>query len=161
MSIQDFLPSIRSKAKEPADDVFSSFRKQVEHLFDDYGSGFFPQNTAVSMRSNVSETDKEICITAELPGLTVDDVDVSVNGDQIVVKGEKKSEKEEKADDQGREFHMVERASGSFWRAMTLPFQINADLVKAEVKDGILTVTVPKPPEAVEKIKKINVTSAQ
>jgi len=161
MSLQDFLPSIRSVAKEPAEDVFSSLRKQVEHLFDDYGNGFFPQTTAISMRSNVSETDKEICITAELPGLMVEDVDVSVNGDQIVIKGEKKSEKEEKADDQGREFHVIERASGSFWRAMTLPFQINADLVKAVVKDGVLTVTVPKPPEAVEKVKKINVAYAK
>lgn len=161
MSLQDYLPSVMLRGKNTDADLFSSFRKQIEDAFDDYGNGFFSQSQLVSVRSNVSETDKEICVTAELPGLTDADVDVSVAGDLITIKGEKKSEKEEKSDEKGREFHMIERSSGSFRRTMTLPFQIDADTVKASVKDGVLTVTIPKPPEAVEKVKKIKVTHAQ
>jgi HSP20 family protein len=161
MSLQDYLPSVMAKNKNTDADLFSSFRKQIENVFDDYGNGFFAQNPLVPVRSNVSETDKEIRVTAELPGLTGADVDVSIAGDVITIKGEKKSEKEEKSDEKGREFHMIERSSGSFRRAMSLPFQIDADSVKADVKDGILTVTIPKPPEAVEKVKKIKVTHTQ
>lgn len=161
MSLQDYLPSIMAKSKNTDADLFSSFRKQIENVFDEYGNGLFGQKPLVPVRSNVSETDKEIRVTAELPGLTDADVDVSVAGDLITIKGEKKSEKEEKSDEKGREFHMIERSSGSFHRTMRLPFEIDADTVKADVKDGVLTVTIPKPPEAVEKIKKIKVTHAQ
>ena len=161
MSLQDYLPTAMVKGKNADDDLLSSLRKQIENVFDDYGNGFFSQNHLVAVRSNVSETDKEFRVTAELPGLTADDVDVSVAGDLITIKGEKKSEKEEKSDEKGREFHMIERSSGSFRRTMTLPFQIDANSVVADVKDGVLTVTIPKPPEAVEKVKKIKVTRAE
>ena len=100
-------------------------------------------------------------MTAELPGLTEADVDVSVTGDRIVIKGEKRSEKEERSDEEGREFHCVERTSGSFQRMMTLPFTINPDKVEAVVKDGVLTVTIRKPPEAVENTQKIKVAQAK
>ena len=118
-------------------------------------------NNEVNVRSNVSETDKEFCVTAELPGMTEADVDVSVTGDRIVIRGEKKSEKEERSDEEGREYHRIERTSGSFQRTMTLPFTIDADKVEAQVKDGVLTVTIPKPPEAVEKTRKVKVAHAK
>jgi HSP20 family protein len=158
MSLQDYLPSKMTKGKNAEVDLFSSFRKQIENVFDDYSNGFFGQSQLVAVRSNLSETDTDIRVTAELPGLTDADVDVSVVGNLITIKGEKRSEKEEKSDEKGREFHMIERSSGAFRRTMTLPFEIDADTVKAEVKDGVLTVTIPKPPEAVEKVKKITVT---
>ncbi len=111
------------------------------------------------MRSNVSETDKEICITAELPGMDQKDIDISVAASRITIKGEKKSEKEEKKEEEGRQFHRIERSSGSFQRSISLPFYIDPDKVGAEFKNGVLTVTIAKPPEVAEKTKKIEVTS--
>ena len=84
-----------------------------------------------------------------------------MTGDRIVIKGEKKSEKDERGDEKGREYHRIERVSGSFQRVMTLPFTIDADKVEAVVKDGVLTVTIPKPPEAIENTKKVKVAQAK
>ncbi|WP_298865129.1 Hsp20/alpha crystallin family protein [uncultured Sulfitobacter sp.] len=161
MSYQDYLPSTWIRNQMRHEHPLVALRKEVDDLFDDFGDGFFSGGDKVSIRSNVSETDKEFSVTAELPGLTEADVDVSVTGDRIVIKGEKKSEKEERSDEEGREFHRVERTSGSFQRMMTLPFAIDPDKVEAVVKDGVLTVTIPKPPEAVEKTKKIKVAQAK
>lgn len=161
MSYKDFLPTNWIRTRETDEHPLVSLRKEVDSLFDDFGNGFFRNINEVNVHSNVSETDKEFTVTAELPGLTDADVDVSVTGDRIVIKGEKKSEKEECSDEKGREFHRVERTSGSFQRIMTLPFTIDADMVEAVVKDGVLTVTIPKPPDAVENTKKIKVSHAK
>lgn len=158
MSYQDWLPSLWKRSDDD-DEPFMALRKQINTMFDDFDKGMFDRAASFRVRSNVSETDKEICITAELPGLTDKDVDVSVTGDRIVIKGEKKSEKEEKKDDEGREFHRVERVSGSFHRVMRLPFEIDASKVSAVVKDGVMTVSIKKPPEIADKTKKVKVTA--
>ena len=161
MSYQDYLPSSWTRKRNGDEHPLVSLRKEVDTLFDDFGNGFLGAGSAMSVRSNVSETEKDFCITAELPGMTEEDVDVSVSGDRIVIKGEKKSESEEKSDEKGREFHRIERRSGSFQRTTTLPFTIDPDAVDAKVKDGVLTVTVGKPPEAVSKTTKIKVAKAE
>lgn len=155
MAYENWLPSSWLGGKDDDDAPFGSLRKQIDTLFEDFGNGVMKRADTFSVRSNVSETDDAVCITAELPGVELDDIDVSVSGNRITVKGEKKSEKEEKGEKDGREFHRVERSSGAFHRSMTLPFDIDPASVKAETKDGVLTVTVPKPPEAVQKTKKI------
>ncbi|WP_227271944.1 Hsp20/alpha crystallin family protein [Roseobacter weihaiensis] len=161
MSYQDYLPTNWMKDRREEDHPLVSLRKQVDSLFDDFGNGFFSGGDDIGVRSNFSETDKEFCITAELPGMTEADVDVSVSGDRIVIKGEKKSEKDEKGGEKGREFHRVERRSGAFQRMMTLPFSIDPETVEAVVKDGVLTVTITKPPEAVAKTTKIKIAQAK
>lgn len=161
MSIQNYLPSMWSRSQARDENPLVTLRKEVDSLFDNFGNGFFGGGGDVSVRSNVSETDRDFCVTAELPGMTEADVDVSVTDDRLVIKGEKKSEKEERRDEKGREFHRVERMSGAFQRVMTLPFTINPDTVEAVVKDGVLTVTIPKPAESVEKTKKIKVAHAK
>ncbi|WP_157044747.1 Hsp20/alpha crystallin family protein [Roseobacter sp. GAI101] len=161
MSYLDYLPTSWSKSRKADENPLITLRNEVDSLFDDFGTGFFGSRNEVSVRSNVSETDKEFSVTAELPGLTDADVDVSVTGDRITIKGEKKSEKDERGQEEGREFHRIERTSGSFQRIMTMPFKIDADKVEAVVKDGVLTVTIPKPPEAVENVKKIKVAHAK
>ena len=92
----------------------------------------------MNIRSNISEKGKEICVTAELPGLTEEDV--SVTGDRIVIEGRKKSEQEKKCAEKGREFDQVQRA---FQQMMTLPFQIDPDAVDAVIKNSILTPRSP------------------
>ncbi|MFT6168299.1 MAG: HSP20 family protein [Celeribacter sp.] len=161
MSYQDYLPASWIRNKKNHEHPLIALREEVDSLFDDFGNGFFGSGHDVSVHSNVSETDKEFCVTAELPGLTEGDVDVSVTGDRIVIKGEKKSEKDERSEEKGREYHRVERTSGSFQRILTLPFTIDAKSIEAVVKDGVLTVTIPKPPEAIENSQKVKVTHAK
>lgn len=73
----------------------------------------------------------------------------------LTIKGEKKSEKEEKKKD----FHLVERSYGSFSRSLTLPFAVDADKAKATFKNGVLSISLPKPPEIKEKAKKIAISA--
>jgi len=160
MAYRDWLPASWLGDKDDDENPFGSLRKQIDTLFEDFDKGFLTRSGGFNVRSNVSETDDAICITAELPGIEMDDVDVSVTGNRIMVKGEKKSEKDEKGEEDGRQFHRIERSSGSFHRSMALPFEIDPDSVEADIKDGILTVTVPKPPEAVKKTKKIAINKS-
>ncbi len=82
MSYQDYLPASWIRNRKNDEHPLVALRKEVDSLFDDFGSGFFGGNNEVNVRSNVSETDKEFCVTAELPGMTEADVDVSVTGDR-------------------------------------------------------------------------------
>ena len=160
MSYHNWLPAAWFGDKVDEDNPFGSLRKQIDSLFEDFGTDFPTRAGTFAVRSNVSETDDAICISAELPGVELDDIDVSVSGNRITVKGEKKSEQEEKGEEDGRQYHRIERSSGSFYRTMTLPFDIDPDAVKADTKDGVLTVTIPKPPEAVSQTKKIAITQS-
>jgi HSP20 family protein len=90
------------------------------------------------------EEDGEYVLSAELPGLSKDDVDVSVDDSVLTIKGEKKSEREEK---RGRT-HIRERRYGAFERSFTLPRNVAADKIRAEVKDGIIEVHLPKGEES-------------
>ena len=80
-----------------------------------------------------------------------------MSGDQLTIKAEKKSEAEEKKDEKGRIYHRVERSYGSFLRTMTLPFDADPAKVSAKFKDGVLTLTLPKPPEVQKQTKKIEI----
>ena len=106
-------------------------------------------------RIDVSETEEELRLTAELPGLGEKDFDVSVEGDVVTLKGEKRVEREEKQEG----YHRVERSGGTFQRAFELPFAVDPERVKAEYKNGVLTVAVGKPDEAKHKVRSIPVTT--
>jgi HSP20 family protein len=80
-----------------------------------------------------------------------------LSGDQLLIKGEKKSEIEEKKDEKGRSFRRVERSFGSFQRLMSLPYEVDPDKVQASFKDGVLTLSIPKPTEVQRKAKKIEI----
>lgn len=161
MAYQDWLPTSWLHHKDGEDAPLVTFRKQLDTLFEDFDRGFRARSDDFAVRSNISETDSEVCITAELPGLTDKDIDVSVVGNRITVKGEKQSETEEKKDDKGRQFHRIERMSGAFQRSVALPFEVDAQTVRADVKDGVLTVTVPKPAGATENTTKIKVARSE
>lgn len=160
MDYRDWLPTAWLGDKDDEENPFGSLRKQVDTLFEDFDKGILEKVGSFVVRSNVSETDDAVCITAELPGVELDDIDVSVTGNRITVKGEKKSEKDEKGEEDGRQFRRIERSSGAFYRSMSLPFEIDPDTVTADTKDGVLTVTVPKLPEAVTETKKIEINKS-
>jgi HSP20 family protein len=92
---------------------------------------------------DVQEKDGEFLMTAELPGMTEKDVTVDVEQNTLTIKGEKKAEREETKEKNGR-WHLVERSWGSFERSFTLPGNVDAGKVKAGFENGILTIHLPK-----------------
>ena len=103
---------------------------------------------------DIYETEDAIVLKAELPGVDPKDVEVRVEDNTLYLKGERQFEKEVKE----QNYHRVERSYGSFARSFSLPNSISADKVKAEYKDGLLTLTMPKREEAKPKTIKIDVT---
>jgi HSP20 family protein len=117
--------------------------------------------TEVSTRSwappvDIYETEDAIVLKAELPGIDPEDVEVRVEDNTLYLKGERKYEKEVNE----QNYHRIERSYGSFARSFTLPNSISAEKVKAEYKDGLLTLTMPKREEAKPKTIKIDVTKS-
>jgi HSP20 family protein len=100
---------------------------------------------------DVAEMEDEIKVSAELPGLDNEDIDVSLSDDVLTISGEKKEEKEEK----GKNYYRSERSYGAFRRDIPLPSQVDADKVDAVFQKGVLTITLPKTAEA--KAKKVTV----
>jgi HSP20 family protein len=103
---------------------------------------------------DVVENEKELRITAELPGLEEKDVEVTLDQGVLSLRGEKRFEHEE----QGNNFHRVERSYGTFHRAIYLPVDVNADKIEASFRQGVLTVTLPKSEKA--QPKKISVKTS-
>jgi HSP20 family protein len=143
-------------------DPFTAMRREMDRVFENFGrdlgwsSAELPA-AAMAPSIDVSETDKEIKIEAELPGVEEKDVEVVVTDNVLTIKGEKKAEKEEKKKD----YHMVERSYGSFSRSLTLPFAADPGKAKASFKNGVLSITMPKPPEIAAKAKKIAINSGK
>jgi HSP20 family protein len=96
---------------------------------------------------DISETKDNFVVKAELPGLEAKDVNVSISGDVLTIKGEKKTEEEEKDE----HYHCVERYSGSFQRVFQLPSGVKTDMIEATFDKGVLIVTLPKVEEARKK----------
>lgn len=126
-------------------------RDLVANLFADDGEGPFGGRLIPSL--DVSETADAVQVRMDIPGVKAADIDIQVNGDLLTICGKREEEKEEK----GRTYHRVERTSGSFSRTVTLPSAVDEAKVDAQYHDGILTIALPKTPEA--KALKIKVKS--
>jgi HSP20 family protein len=148
----------RGVARARTDNPFLSLQSEVDRLFDDFTHGFpaFGNGGGAKMLPtvDVAETDKDIEITAELPGLEEKDVQVNVADNILTIRGEKKAEKEQK----DKNYRLVERSYGSFERSLELPEGVNADTIKATIDKGVLKVVVPRPVPA--QVKKVEVKSA-
>jgi len=161
MALRSLIPIGRERGVARFAEPFTTLQREIDRLFDDFTRGWptmgWPTagRTAELMPSmDVAETDKEIEITAELPGLEEKDVQVNVADNVLTIKGEKKSEKEQK----DKNYRMFERSYGSFSRTLELPAGINPDNIKASLVNGVLKVTVPKPAPA--QVKKVEVKAA-
>jgi HSP20 family protein len=142
------------------DDPFTTLRREMDRLFEGFGRDLgwpSPEGRAAAMAPSidVSETEGEIKIEAELPGIDEKEVEVVISDNVLTIKGEKKADKEEKKKD----YHLVERSYGSFSRTLTLPFAADPAKVKAGFKNGVLSISLPKPPEVKAKAKKIAINS--
>ncbi len=101
---------------------------------------------------DVYETDQELVVKAELPGVKKENVEVSIRDNTLYIRGEKKEEKEEKTE----AYHRVERVYGRFERVLPLPTDVKVESAKAEFKDGVLEIRIPKAEGAKE--RKIEIT---
>lgn len=155
MNLRSLIPIGRDRSVASP---FMSLQREIDRLFEDFSRGFptIAGNgaTALMPSMDVTETDKEIEITAELPGLEEKDVQINVADNILTIRGEKKAEKEQK----DKNYRLVERSYGAFERTLELPEGVNADAIKANISKGVLKVTVPKP--APTQAKKIEVKSA-
>ena len=145
-------------------DPFAEMRAEMDRVFDSFlGRGFFGRpalfsrgeaTTAATLDIDVHESDKEITFEAELPGIDEKDIEVLLRNGVLTLKGEKKSERDEKKDT----YHLVERSYGRFERSFQLPDSADEAQIKAEFNKGVLRIVVPKRVEAVEAEKKIPIS---
>jgi HSP20 family protein len=143
---------------------FSALNRDIARLFDELVQsplGATPVEQApldaqaiMSPQINVSETKSEIRVTAELPGVDPDKLEVDVIDDMLMIRGEKAFERE--ADDEN--FHVLERTYGAFQRNLQLPFNPPSDQVRANFENGVLTVVIPKS-EQQQRMRRIEVRS--
>jgi len=167
MTIRDLVTRNREQRNLPVwrvrEHPFSSLQKQMNELFDSFFTGFERSSFGALEEGqgefvptvDARESDKEITVLAELPGMDEKDIEVSLANDALTVKGEKKEEKEEK----DKSYWHVERRYGSFRRVIPLPDGIETDKVSATFKKGVLTVTIPKSAKTESAGKKITIKS--
>lgn len=150
---RSLLPSFFGRGEEPIGSLF----REVERVFDDFSrrtplAGSIGLGTGLlAPRIDMAETADAIDITAELPGVTEKEVEVSVSNGVLTIKGEKKIERDEK----DKNWHVVERSHGAFQRTIELGFDPDPAKVEARFEKGVLTVRLPKPPEEQKAPKKI------
>jgi HSP20 family protein len=132
-----------------------TLRDRMNRLFEEAFAGREEKGEMVSgswyPSVDIHEKDKELVLTAELPGVDEKDIDIEIEGNTLTIKGEKEMEKETKEED----YHRIERSYGSFYRSFSLPPFVIPDKIKAEHNAGILRITIPKKAEL--KPKKVKV----
>jgi HSP20 family protein len=168
---------VKTEKSEPAAPprgwpVLSNLRQEIDRLFDDFPTvgwrspfsrsrfdvePFWRREWTVGAVPPVDivEKDSAYVITAEIPGLEEKNLDVKYSDGMLTIKGEKEESKEEKEKD----YHLSERRYGSFQRSFNVPSGVDADKIQASFKNGVLTLTLPKSPDAQRKEKKIPVTA--
>ena len=136
---------------------FRTLRSELDRLFDDfYGLTPAKREGSTSVWApavDVCEDEENFYVSAELPGMNKEDVDLELENNVLSIKGERKFEKKE----EGETYHFIERSYGSFYRSFSLPRNIQGDQISAEFKDGVLKVTIPKTEEV--KPKKVEIKS--
>ena len=134
---------------EPAREMMT-LREAMDRLFDDAFTRPFSimgEHGGSSPAIDMYQTDGEVVVKASLPGIKADEVQINVTGEILTIKGETKQEEEKK----DKSWHMREQRWGAFERSVMLPTGVNSDQAKADFKNGILTITLPKSEQAKSK----------
>ena len=134
----------------------SSLRREMDRLWENFFverplGKIWEREWAPSL--DMSETKDNFVVKAEVPGIDAKHIDISLTGDVLTIRGEKRQEKEEKEED----YHLVERTYGSFSRSVRLPAEVESNKIKASYKNGILAITLPNSEKAKAKEVKIKV----
>ena len=130
-------------------DMDRMFEGMAPSIAGDSNGGAFTLAPAL----DASEDEKAFHVSAELPGMEEKDIHVDLTGNTLTIQGEKSTEKEEK----DKSFHRRERSYGRFYRAITLPVEVDQDAIKADFKNGVLELTLPKTEAAKEKSRRIEI----
>jgi len=135
---------------------FERMRSEMDRLW----NSFFERGTLRGEEGgewlpslDIAETKNEIVVKAEVPGLEAKDIDISLSEGLLIIKGEKKQEREEKEEN----YHLVERSYGTFTRSIRIPNEVQSDKINASYKNGVLKIVLPKSEEAKKKEVKIKV----
>lgn len=145
-------------------DAWRSLRSEMDRLFDRFTNGFgvpsfpafgFEPGIVASPAVDITEDTTSFKLSAELPGMTAKDVQVSLSGDTLTIRGEKRQERDEK--DKG--YHLTERTYGEFQRSFDVPDDVDGEKIAAEFANGVLTLTLPKTKAAAPKKIEIKATS--
>lgn len=167
MQIKDLIPWARHdekpQPKGQSEHPLAELQRQMNQVFEGFWgkidrplAGFDWPFGEQAPRSDVVETEDGVEVTIELPGMAQKDVDVTLTGDTLTVKGEKKVERKEEK----KGYYVSERSYGSVYRTIPLPAGVDTDKADASFKDGVLTVKIPHSPEARAKAKRIEVKAA-
>jgi HSP20 family protein len=144
-------------------DPFGALRSEMDRLFDTFMGGmptfpsmFAPGGTrafALTPSLDVKETNKEILVEAELPGLEEKDISITMQNGVLTIQGEKKLEHDEEKEN----YHVMERRYGSFQRSLRIPDTVDEERVEARFTNGVLRLTLPKRPEIAREQRKIEI----
>lgn len=164
MPITDLLPWNRDKAnyemQRKEQSSIWDLQKEMNDMFDQFFSNPYGLTTsrrlldmseAFSPGIDISETDKDLIITADLPGMDEKDINLTMEGELLTISGTKQKETETKE----ARMHRVERTFGSFKRSITLPGEVDIQKVDATFNKGVLKVVIPKPANSTSPVKKI------
>jgi HSP20 family protein len=146
-------------------DQFQSLRSEMDRLFDNFFGGFpslanlrqtLPAAQGLTPALDVKETEKELVVKADLPGIDEKDIQLTIQDGVLSLRGEKKTERKDERDN----YYVMERSYGSFQRSIRLPETVNDEKAEARFDKGVLTITLPKRPEMVKAQKKIEIKSS-
>lgn len=140
---------------------FERMHEEIDRLFDEFmpqlptaGETDFRHGLLATV--DVGETDEAVEVTADLPGIEQKDIDVSLRNGNLLIRGERKQETEEKK----KNFYRAERSYGAFSRSVPLPCEVDQDRIEARFRNGVLTVILPKSQTARESERKIEIKAA-
>jgi len=161
MHMRNIIPTLLHKheSSELSKDYFDDFRREFDHMFERFwnGHGKLEEENdnlnLLSPRVDVSEDDKKVLITAEVPSLNKDDIELTFDEGMLTFRGEKETEREEK--DEKRKYYVSERSYGSFFRTIPVGTDIDEENIEASCENGVLTIELPKTEKHVEAKKKI------
>jgi HSP20 family protein len=163
MVFQELTPWLKTKSMvRPQQDDFTlnALQRRMNRMFDDFfgdfGRGGLEAVSRFMPQIEITDTDQQIRVTAELAGLDEKDVEITLHDDVLTIKGEKKQQREEKNE---RRF-LSERSYGAFSRSIALPDNVQQDKIEAAFQKGVLTVTLPKAEPEESKAKKIEIKTA-
>ena len=164
VSVKQSAPAPVPASASATPDIWRSLRTEMDRLFDNFTGRFDVAplfqtrfDTFLSLPSpavDITEEEGAFKVSAEVPGMSEKDIDVSLSGDMLTIKGEKRQEREEKGDNR----YLSERSYGAFQRSFLLPEDVDREKIAASFAKGVLTVTLPRSAKAVP--KKIEVKAA-
>jgi HSP20 family protein len=158
LKMSSLIPWLSKSPNKVSESSVSEFKREIDTLFDNFFGAKWPLAFSAESKGfvpafDVRETEDDLLVSAELPGVEASDIEVNLVGSVLVIKGEKKEEKEEK----GENRHTVERTYGSFTRSVTIPCDVIQDKIEANFRNGVLELKLPKAQHEKKTARKIEV----